>query len=56
VLQKAVGPIQDEDLARISPLTHQHVIDNGPYHFSRTKREMTLGDPYRTFRRSIKGR
>ena len=25
--------IADEDLARISPLMHQHVIPNGTYHF-----------------------
>jgi hypothetical protein len=35
---RAVGEaIPDEDLARISPLMHQHVIPNGKYHFARTK-------------------
>jgi len=29
--------IADEDLARISPLMHQHVIPNGTYHFARSK-------------------
>jgi hypothetical protein len=29
--------ILDEDLARISPLMHQHVIPNGTYHFARYK-------------------
>jgi TnpA family transposase len=29
--------ILDEDLARISPLIHQHVIPNGTYHFARYK-------------------
>ena len=27
--------IVDEDLGRISPLMHQHVIPNGTYHFGR---------------------
>jgi hypothetical protein len=25
--------VRDEDLARISPLMHRHVIPNGTYHF-----------------------
>jgi hypothetical protein len=29
--------IADEDLARISPLMHQHVIPNGTYHFAGSK-------------------
>jgi TnpA family transposase len=29
--------IADEDLTRISPLMHQHVIPNGTYHFARSK-------------------
>ena len=28
------APVADEDLARISPLMHRHVIPNGTYHFS----------------------
>jgi TnpA family transposase len=32
--------IADDDLARISPLMHQHVIPNGTYHFARSN----LGD------------
>jgi len=31
--------ILDEDLTRISPLMHQHVIPNGTYHFPRSKPE-----------------
>jgi hypothetical protein len=39
--QRAVGEaIRDEDLARISPLMHQHIIPSGTYHFARSK----LGD------------
>jgi len=29
--------IADEDLVRISPLMHQHLIPNGTYHFARSK-------------------
>jgi len=29
--------IADEDLARVSPLMHQHVIPNGTYHFARSE-------------------
>jgi hypothetical protein len=29
--------ITDEDLTRISPLIHQHVIPNGTYHFARSE-------------------
>ena len=34
-LRQAGTPIADEDLARVSPLLHRHVIPNGTYHFSR---------------------
>jgi len=34
-LRAAGENIVDEDLARISPLTYQHVIPNGTYHFAR---------------------
>ena len=54
-LRAAGKTIPDENLARISPLMHQHVIPNGTYHFDRLTQETTLGEPYRTFRRSIKG-
>src|SRR6516225_4296823 len=33
-LRQAGAPVADEDLARISPLMHRHVIPNGTYHFS----------------------
>jgi TnpA family transposase len=36
-LRTASKTIVDEDLARISPLMHQHVIPNGTYHFARSK-------------------
>jgi TnpA family transposase len=36
-LRAAGETIADEDLARISPLMHQHVIPNGTYHFARSK-------------------
>jgi len=32
-LRAAGETIADEDLARITPLMHQHVIPNGTYHF-----------------------
>jgi TnpA family transposase len=35
-LRAAGETIPDEDLARISPLIHQHVIPNGTYHFARS--------------------
>jgi hypothetical protein len=35
-LRAAGETIVDEDLARISPLMHQHVIPNGTYHFAGT--------------------
>ena len=31
-----------EDLARVSPLAHGHVIPNGTYHFDRTRRGENL--------------
>ena len=34
-LRQAGTPVADEDLARISPLMHRHVIPNGTYHFFR---------------------
>jgi TnpA family transposase len=34
-LRQADIHITDEDLARVSPLLHRHVIPNGTYHFSR---------------------
>jgi hypothetical protein len=37
LLRGAGDTIADEDLARISPLRHQHVIPNGTYHFTRPK-------------------
>jgi hypothetical protein len=37
LLRGAGETIVDEDLARISPLMHQHVIPNGTYHFVRSK-------------------
>src|SRR5215469_7398859 len=37
LLRGTGGTIADEDLARISPLMHQHVIPNGTYHFVRSK-------------------
>jgi hypothetical protein len=37
VLRAAGETILDEDLTRISPLMHQHVIPNGTYHFARSK-------------------
>jgi Tn3 transposase DDE domain len=37
LLRGAGETIADEDLARISPLMHQHVIPNGTYHFARRK-------------------
>jgi hypothetical protein len=37
VLRAAVETVADDDLARISPLMHQHVIPNGTYHFGRSK-------------------
>jgi TnpA family transposase len=37
LLRVAGETIVDEDLARISPLMHQHVIPNGTYHFVRSK-------------------
>jgi hypothetical protein len=39
-LRAAGETILDEDLTRISPLMHQHVIPNGTYHFARSN----LGD------------
>jgi TnpA family transposase len=36
LLHGAGETIADEDLARISPLMHLHVIPNGTYHFGRT--------------------
>jgi hypothetical protein len=36
-LRAAGETIPDEDLARISPLMHQHVIPNGTYHFAHSK-------------------
>jgi TnpA family transposase len=36
-LRAAGQTIADEDLVRISPLMHQHVIPNGTYHFARSK-------------------
>jgi hypothetical protein len=36
-LRAAGETIADEDLVRISPLMHQHVIPNGTYHFARSK-------------------
>jgi hypothetical protein len=38
-LRAAGETILDEDLTRISPLMHQHVIPNGTYHFARSKPE-----------------
>jgi hypothetical protein len=38
-LRAAGETIADEDLARISPLMHQHVIPNGTYHLGHPKRE-----------------
>ena len=35
-LRAAGETIVDEDLTRISPLMHQHVIPNGTYHFARS--------------------
>jgi TnpA family transposase len=35
-LRAAGETIADDDLARISPLMHQHVIPNGTYHFARS--------------------
>jgi hypothetical protein len=34
-LRAAGEAIPDDDLARISPPMHQHVIPNGTYHFAR---------------------
>jgi hypothetical protein len=39
VTQLRAETIEDEDLARISPLKYQHVILNGAYHFGHPKRE-----------------
>ena len=39
-LRAAGENVADEDLARVSPLMHQHVIPNGTYHFARSN----LGD------------
>ena len=36
-LRAAGETMADDDLARISPLMHQHVIPNGTYHFARSK-------------------
>ena len=36
-LRAAGETIADDDLARISPLMHQHVIPNRTYHFARSK-------------------
>ena len=36
-LRAASETIADEDLMRISPLMHQHVIPNGTYHFARSE-------------------
>jgi TnpA family transposase len=36
-LRGAGETIADEDLVRISPLMHQHVIPNGTYHFARSE-------------------
>jgi Tn3 transposase DDE domain len=36
-LRAAGQTIADEDLVRISPLMHQHVIPNGTYDFARSK-------------------
>jgi TnpA family transposase len=36
-LRAAGETIADEDLTRISPLIHQHVIPNGTYHFARSE-------------------
>jgi hypothetical protein len=35
-LRAASETILDEDLNRISPMMHQHVIPNGTYHFARS--------------------
>jgi hypothetical protein len=35
-LRAAGETILDDDLTRISPLLHQHVIPNGTYHFGRS--------------------
>jgi len=37
LLRGAGETIADENLARISPLMHQHVIPNGTYRFARSK-------------------
>jgi len=34
-LRQSGTPAVDEDLARVSPLMHRHLIPNGTYHFSR---------------------
>jgi hypothetical protein len=39
LLRGAGETFDDEDLARISPLMHQHIIPNGTYHFARAKTE-----------------
>jgi TnpA family transposase len=36
-LRAAGEAIADQDLTRISPLMHQHVIPNGTYHFARSE-------------------
>jgi hypothetical protein len=42
LLRGARETIADEDLTRMSPLMHQHVIPNGTYHFVGAKSEGTI--------------
>jgi hypothetical protein len=42
-LRAAGETVPDEDLARISPLMHQHVIPNGTYRFAAPKPANDVG-------------
>ena len=44
-LRAAGHPVKDEDLARVSPLAHAHVIPNGSYFQSPRRRAEAASEP-----------